>query len=201
MKIAPIAAPAPSAGSMPVQVPASLPMSGMPARPQSHIVEVKRGETYHPTGAESPASQFYMKYGHTLLTMPGAYSVGWGYKEDEVYLWMESEAGAALLKGLVEPVVNGIKVIIGIHETGQPYDGPENDNASERARAIAALPGVWDYQHRGTDAWGQILVKTINQQVVDTLDPLIKDRYTWGYSRGGQQRWMRVLWKPGVPAS
>lgn len=193
-------------------------VAGMPTTPAPHsaspaaatpnpvstqrgmLHEVRKGEAFPASAAGNPASEFSRRYAHTLLTMPGAYSVGWGYPENEVWLWMQDEAGAARLKGLIEEQVGQIKLIVGIHSTRQAYDGPGDDNASERARVLAALPGVWDYQHRGNSVWGQILLKTINQSVVDELDPLIKDMYQWGTTPKGQPRMMRVLWKPGVPA-
>jgi hypothetical protein len=151
----------------------------------------------------TPAAGLYRTRGMDMLQLPGMHSISWGMaRPDELDLNVYSESDAALLAMVLEPVVDGVKLVLRHGPGRTPYTGPGTGFVNDMLRAIAGLPGVWNVDKRGiTMTGGRARVQTIDQATIDRLDPLVRDRLDFGTTPKGMQRWVRLAWVPGIPSS
>ena len=128
----------------------------------------------------TPGAGMYNKRGMDLLQLPGVRSLSWGMADpDALDVNVTSEQDAAFLKALLEPVVEGVRLIVKLE--GKEWTGTPAAYVSDLLRAVSALPGVWDIDKRGISAiGGRVTIKTINQASIDRLDPLLVDRLDFG---------------------
>lgn len=197
MKIAMIGrAHAPTAAPMLRQDPA--------AAPPTAGYELRPGQL-PPVDLRSPAGDLVRDRGRDLLAIPGAFSIGWRGGDDvaEVRLSFQDETGAALAKALLEPVVDGVRIAIAVRDVDGEYDGNQVPRTGDLVRSVAAMPGVWDYRYAETSPWtdGRVTFQAINREVVDRLDPLLRNRIPFGTTPDGRERVMYLHWRAGVPAT
>jgi hypothetical protein len=160
-----------------------------------------------PTGAAqvpspTPAAELYRKRGLDILQLPGAYSLSWGMTTpNELALNVYTEADAAALAMFLEPVIDGVKLVLRYGADRTPFTGQPTGFVNDMLRAIAGLPGVWNIDKRAiTINGGYARVQTINQATIDRLNPLVKDRLDFGTTPKGVQRWLALRWVAGIPA-
>lgn len=185
----------PTAAPMPHHAPA--------ATPPTAGYELRPGQA-PPIDARSPAGDLVRARGRDLLAIPGAFSIGWRGGDDvaEVRLSFQDETGAALAKALLEPVVDGVRIAIAVRDIDGEYDGDQVPRTGDLVRSVAAMPGVWDYRYAETSPWadGRVTFRTISREVVDRLDPLLRNRIPFGTTPDGRTRVMYLNWRAGVPA-
>lgn len=156
----------------------------------------------HVTAANTPAMDVYYKFNHDILRMPGVRSMAfYGEKRpNELGINVVDARAAAAVSAVLEPTLDGVALNIYTPDSREPYTGP-GGALRDRIAIIDAMTGVWDHSasilHRGN---GTVTFKTIGQDVISRLDPLLRNRYHMGYDSHGWTIWVNVKWKAGVPA-
>jgi len=174
---------------------------GMPAAPASLPAAPVATTADYPV---PPAAGHYNKYGMDYLHMPGVTSVGWSASPgtsifDQFNVTVGDARSAAVLAGILEPEVNGIKVKLFVGR--ELYTGTTEASYRDRISAIAAMPGGWDHSILiGPRNGGRITFKTVTQAHAVQLDTLLKRDIPFGVGDHGQPTFLRIYWKPGVPA-
>jgi len=158
------------------------------------------GTTSMPIGSAgppfSPGSNAWVKYGKTLLDMPGAIYVRMmSSRPNDVIVQFEAPEFAALAKNVLRDTIDGANMVLTAPDRplpatpGAPYAWNWWDNPSNMARAVAGLRGVVFADRLGS---GGTQVWTDNQAQIDLLRPLVRESFAGG----------RVVWllQPHVPA-
>lgn len=185
---------------------ADRPLAAAPRqRPGERQVHDLRAGQVIPTGAtRSPAGELVRARGRDLLAIPGAVSVSWRGGDDVavVRLNFHDEAGASLGKALLERRVDGVELVVGVWGEKEPHAGDGVGRTGDLVRAVAAMPGIWDYRYRETSPFadGHVTFQAISRAVVDRLDPLLRDSIPFGTAPDGRARMMHLHWRAGVPA-
>lgn len=166
--------------------------------------ELLAGEQLPADAPRSPAGDFVRERGRDLLAIPGAVSISWRAGDDvgTVRINFVDTTGAALAKGLLETRVDGVEIVVGIWQQKEPYAGDVAARTGDLVRAVAAMPGVWDYKYAETSPFadGHVTFRTISRDVTARLDPLLRGSIAFGHTPNGSARSMHVHWRSGVPA-
>jgi hypothetical protein len=150
----------------------------------------------------TPGAALYRARGMDMLQLPGVHSLSWGLtRPNELDMNVYTEADAAALAMFLEPVIDGVKLVLKYGAERTPYAGTPSGFVNDMLRAVAGLPGVWNIDKRAiTINGGYARVQTINQATIDRLNPLVKDRLDFGTTPKGMPRWLSLRWVAGIPA-
>ena len=149
-----------------------------------------------------PAARLGSRYGLDLLRLPGARTYSWsGADLNTLYVNVASRDAAAAAVNVLEPVIDGVNLKVNVIDgrTRTPYTGPASQDIRDAAAAVNALPGIWNHRYNGSRVGGLISFRTVNESSRDHLDPLIRDKFEWGTTPSGRDRFMHVRFLPGVP--
>ncbi len=149
----------------------------------------------------TPAMDLYYRISRDVLRMPGVRSMSfWGPKSpSELGINVFDERAAQAIRGVLEPTLDGISLNVYVPGSREPYTGPMG-SLKDRISVIDALTGVWE--HRATimpRGSGTVVFKTVNQGVIDRLDPIIQNRFNVGVDPRGWTKWVGVRWKAELP--
>lgn len=150
---------------------------------------------------QTPAMELYYKVNKDLLEMPGVSSLRFygSARPNELGVMAIDNRAAATLSAMLEPVINGVRLNVYAPGSKEPYTGP-GGSVRERIGVINAIKGVWD--HRATvlpRGNGHVTFYTTGQDVIDRIDPFVRDRYHMGFDARNWPKWINVKWKAGVP--
>ena len=161
-----------------------------------------------PAAAEGPdgrpASDIARRYGNDLLAVPGAFKLSWGTKHPALLnIDFRDAADARIAAWLYATDIDGVQLVV--RHDGTPIVPTGHASASEGgrlARAVASMRGVWDMRYAETSQFedGRVTFRTIDKAATERLDPILRDRVPFGWRPDtGEPRWLRLLWRSGVP--
>lgn len=149
----------------------------------------------------SPVEIVSKRYTRDLLAINGVASTSFSNRvADELTIGVDDTRTAAVLAGLIRPVVDGVRLTIVPRDTNVPYTGPAATSVAARVRAVAAMSGVWNYYYTGLgQANARVTFETVDQQTIDRLRALIVDRFAAGVDGAGNPRVVEMTWRAGLP--
>lgn len=151
----------------------------------------------------TPAERFSKRYNSDLLAIAGVMSTAYSNRvPDEVKVAVPDSRAAAMLAGLIRPVVDGVRLTIISRDTNTPYTGPASTDVAARVRSVASMRGVWNYYYTGTGyANARVTFETVDQDTVDRLRALIVDSFAAGTDDNGDPRSVAMTWRAGLHSS
>lgn len=146
-----------------------------------------------------PAAKLYLAYSHDLYNIPGVTNVGFepGFG-DKLFVHFRTEQDRQIGAMILADELEGVKIITQVASWTGGSPTPDDSLWKHQAAiaGVCALPGVFD-ERTYSGAWannGRIEFRVMDKDVVEHLDPLIRDRIV-GQDRGdGTTRYYDVAW-------
>jgi hypothetical protein len=154
---------------------------------------------------QSPAGHLLSKYHAALFAIPGV--VNTQYQPtvgDELTLLFRTEADRQIGAMILEDAVDGVRLLTKVSDWtgGSPLPDDSLWKHQAAIAAINALPGVWNSitWSGGWEGNGTAQFHTVNQAVIDRLDPLIRNQIVGQRRADGTTRMYDVEWRVLVPS-